>query len=240
MIKRRLEKTIVLAVIVASAAVAVVNAQDGGKGATSYMPVDIKESLAKTIARMSAEKPAIEKRQMDLLNLRYDLSNRPDKNAVMDRLKPVQDGVRVKLPAGVTWEQLGAMSPEEIKGKDLFPAGFLPLPHANHPEGGMVFPRFHIDAIKASEGRDLTRFDLDFDIPEHFLPEFPPAIYLTTRPDLGDVTHGKLIDINNYYDTFNGILNPKQLDGMRLLLTPFPQQQFNCSEDRRELAAKSR
>ena len=32
---------------------------------------------------------------------------------------------------------------------------------------------------------------------------------------------------------FNGILNPKQIEGLRLLLTPFPQQQFNQTEDRR-------
>ena len=212
-------------------------AQGSGKGATSFMPVDIKEALSTTIARMSAAKPAIEKRQMDLLNQRYDLSDHPDTTCKMDRTKLLQAGVRVKLPAGVTWENLAAMSPEEIRSKDLFPAGFMPLPHPNHPEGGMVFPKFHIDAIKADEDRDLTRFDLDFDLPEHFLPEFPPAIYLTTRPDLGDVSHGKLLTINNYYDTFNGILNPKQLDGLRLLLTPFPQQQFNFTEDRRTIKA---
>ena len=40
----------------------------------------------------------------------------------------------------------------------------------------MLFPRFHIDEINRQEQRDLTRFDLDFDIPEHFLPEFPPAM----------------------------------------------------------------
>jgi len=32
---------------------------------------------------------------------------------------------------------------------------------------------------------------------------------------------------------FRGILNPKQLEGLRLLLTPFPQQQFNLTADRR-------
>jgi cytochrome c peroxidase len=32
---------------------------------------------------------------------------------------------------------------------------------------------------------------------------------------------------------FNGVLNPKQLEGLRLLLTQFPQQQFNITEDRR-------
>jgi cytochrome c peroxidase len=125
------------------------------------------------------------------------------------------------------------LSPEEIRDKDIFPKGFYPLPHPNHPEGGMVFPHFEIEEIKKLDGRDLTRFDLDFDIPDHFLPAFPPAIYLTTRPDLGDVSQGKLLALNNYYQIFNGILNPKQLEGLRLLLTPFPQQQFNATEDRR-------
>lgn len=32
---------------------------------------------------------------------------------------------------------------------------------------------------------------------------------------------------------FNGLLNPKQLEGLRLLVTQFPQQQFNATEDRR-------
>ncbi|MCL4840029.1 MAG: cytochrome B6, partial [Thermoanaerobaculia bacterium] len=82
---------------------------------------------------------------------------------------------------------------------------------------------------------DLSRFDLDFDFPDHFLPEFPAPIFLTTRPDLGDVSQGKLITLSNYYEIFNGILNPKQLEGLRLLLTPFPQQQFNATEDRRSL-----
>jgi cytochrome c peroxidase len=97
----------------------------------------------------------------------------------------------------------------------------------------MLFPKTHIDEIKKQEQRDLTRFDLDFDIPQHFLPESPAAIYLTTRPDLGDVSQGKLVTIENYFDLFNGILNPKQLEGLRLLVTPFPQQQFNQTDDRR-------
>jgi cytochrome c peroxidase len=117
--------------------------------------------------------------------------------------------------------------------KGQFPQAFLPLPHPNHPEGGMVFPKFHIDEIKKQEDRDLTRFDLDFDLPDHFLPEFPPAIFLTTRPDLGDVSQGELITIENFFEKFNGILNPKQLEGVRLLVTPFPQQQFNQTKDRR-------
>src|SRR5437868_1800689 len=125
------------------------------------------------------------------------------------------------------------MSPDEIREKKLFPSGFLPLPHPNHPEGGMVFPHFAIDETRKQTGRDLTRFDLDFDLPDRFLPEFPSPIYLTTRPDLGDVSRGQLVTSSNFYELFNGILNPKQLEGLRLLVTPFPQQQFNATADRR-------
>jgi cytochrome c peroxidase len=182
---------------------------------------------------MKAAKPEVMKRQMDLLAERYDLSDRRAKRVTMSRGKPVQRGVRAKLPTGMTWQKLAEMTPDEIRKQHLFPRGFLPLPHPNHREGGMVFPQFVIDEIKKQERRDLTRFDLDFDLPEHFLPEFPAAIYLTTRPDLGDVSRGKVVTINNYYELFNGILNPKQLEGLRLLVTPFPQQQFNQTEDRR-------
>lgn len=200
---------------------------------TSYLPVDIKEDFSVTMARMKGEKAAIMARQMELLKTRYDLSDRPAKGVTMTRGKAVQEGVRVKLPANQTWDKLAAMSPEDIKNKGLWPAGFLPLPHMNQKEGGMVFPKFHIEEIKKQEGRDLTRFDLDYDLPDIFLPEFPPPIFLTTRPDLGDVSKGNLVTIMNYYELFNGVLNPKQLEGLRLLVTPFPQQQFNQTEDRR-------
>ena len=97
----------------------------------------------------------------------------------------------------------------------------------------MVFPQFEIDEIRRQEGRDLARFDLDFDLPDRFLPEFPAPIFLTTRPDLGDVSQGKLVTSDNYFELFDGILNPKQIEGLRLLVTPFPQQQFNLTSDRR-------
>jgi cytochrome c peroxidase len=97
----------------------------------------------------------------------------------------------------------------------------------------MVFPGFEIDEIRKQEGRDLSRFDLDFDLPDHFLPEFPPAIFLTTRPDLGDVSRGRLVTTENFFELFDGILNPKQIEGLRLLVTAFPQQQFNQTSDRR-------
>jgi hypothetical protein len=81
---------------------------------SSYSPVVIKESFATTMDRMKAAKPEVMERQMDLLNERYDLSNRPAKGVTMSRGKPVQEGVRAKLPKGMTWDNLAAMSPEEI------------------------------------------------------------------------------------------------------------------------------
>jgi cytochrome c peroxidase len=211
-----------------------VAAQDTQKNGTSYAPVDIKESFASIMSRMKSAKAGVMKRQMDLLNERYDLSKKVTTEVTMSRGKPIPVGPAARLGSGLTWESLAAMSPDEIKSKGIFPKGFLPLPHPNHPEGGMIFPKFMIDElVKMGEGNRLERFDLDFDLPDHFLPEFPPAIFLTTRPDLGDVSQGKLVTLDNFYELFNGILNPKQLEGLRLLVTQFPQQQFNATEDRR-------
>lgn len=201
---------------------------------SSYSPVVINVPFEQKQAQMVKEKPAIMESHNTLLNERYDLSDSPVSGLMMSRgTKAVQGNVRTKLPAGMSWQKLSKMTAEEVRANNLWPAGFLPLPHPNHPEGGMVFPKFHIDHIKKQEGRDLTRFDLDFDLPDHLLPEYPPAMYLTTRSDLGDVSQGNVITLMNYYKLFNGILNPKQLEGLRLLVTPFPQQQFNSTEDRR-------
>lgn len=214
-------------------AVRLVSAQDAAPvGKTSFSPVDQAESFDSVKARMSKDKAAVMQKAKALLDERYDLSDKPC-DAKMTRGKAVQGGVRAKLGAGATWAQLASMTPDDIKTKGVFPKGFMPLPHANHPEGGMTFPKFHIDEVKKQTGRDLARFDLDFDFPDHVLPEFPPPIFLTTRPDLGDVSKGQLVTTENVYELFDGILNPKQLDGFRLLVTPFPQQQFNGTSDRR-------
>jgi cytochrome c peroxidase len=213
--------------------IGVLQAQEPAKPKSSFAPVVPQEDFASVMRRMSAAKAGIMAAQKSLLAERYDLGNRPSGDATMFRGKAVQGGVRAKLPSGVTWDALSTMTPDQIRDRGAWPLGFLPLPHANHPEGGMTFPQFHIDEIKKQEQRDLQRFDLDFDLPDHFLPEFPAPIFLITRTDLGDVSQGKLITIDNFFEVFDGILNPKQLEGLRLLLTPFPQQQFNQTEDRR-------
>jgi cytochrome c peroxidase len=197
------------------------------------MPVVIDQTFDEIMKKDVAEKPAYMKRQMELLERRYDLSDRPSDVTMSGGRKPIQEGIRVKLPEGMTWMRLAMMPPQEIRQKDLFPEGFLPLPHAKHETGGQVFPEDQIEEIERLERRSLERFDTEFDIPEHFIPEFPPPIFLTTRPDLGDVSQGKLLSIKNYYEIMNGILTPVQMEGLRLLLTPFPQQQFNQTEDRK-------
>ena len=198
-------------------------------------PVIGPEDFNTVMNRMVDAKPAIQQRHLELLQLRYDLSDQPAADIMMARKKPVQEGIRVRLVEGQTWETLAEMTPAEIREQALFPSGFLPVPHPNHPEGGMLFPKFHIDEIKKQEARDLTRFDLDYDLPDHFLPEFPPAIFLTTRPDLGDVSQGKLVTMDNFHELFKDALNPKQLEGLRLLVAPFMQQQFNQTDDRRSV-----
>ncbi len=243
-------RVVALAILgVAATVLGVTYAQEAKKKAepeekqSSYAPVVINEDFSKIMARMKAAKPEVEKRHLTLLQKRYDLEDRRAKSVTMTRGKPIQIGIRVRLPKTIkSWEELAALGPDDIRARDLFPAGFLPLPHPNHPEGGMLFPKLTIEKIKKQEGRDLTRFDLDYDLEDHLLPEFPPPIFLTTRPDLArvsqgklksDVSRGELVTIDNYYELFNGILNPKQLEGLRLLVTPFTQQQFNQTEDRR-------
>ncbi len=208
----------------------------GGAMAISAQ-TQVPESFAAMVKRFQSEKPGFAKRQQDMLATRYDLADRPAQGVTMSSGKPVQGGVRVKLPANATWDSLAGMTPEAIKAQNLWPAGFLPLPHPHHENGGMIFPKFLIDETKRQTERDLTRFDLDFDLPDHMLPPVAAPIYLTTRPDLGDVSKGQLVTLANYYELFQDALNPKQLEGLRLLVTPFPQAQFNATPDRKSLTA---
>jgi len=199
----------------------------------TYMPVVIEKDFETTMAKDKKAKPRLMARQEKLFEARYDLRDDPSDVMMSSGRKAVQQGVRVKLPPKMSWEKLAEMTPAEIKQKNLFPMGFRPLPHADHATGGQVFPQNQIDAMQDLEQRDLKRFDVDFDLPDHLTPEYPPPIYLTTRPDLGDVSQGEVLSIKNYYRLLKGKLTPVQMEGMRLLLTPFPQQQFNQTEDRK-------
>jgi len=164
--------------------------------------------------------------QRALLQKRYVLTPKLSTTVKMTRGKAVAIGPTARLAGGVTWERLAEMTPEEIKTGNLFP--YPPLPHPKQATGGQVFPQVQIDMFPR-----LQRFDVDFDIPDAFLPEFPPAIFLQSRPELGDVSRGEVVSINNFERLFKDILTPVQLDGLRLLLTPIPQEEFNPTDDRK-------
>ncbi len=203
----------------------------------TYMPVVIDKDFATLFKEDTAAKDSVMKHQKALLAARYDLADQPSDAKMSAGRKAVQKGVRVRLPEGTTWDQLGKMTPEAIKQKNLFPMGFRPLPHTKHAVGGMVFPQDQIKAMQDKEQRNLERFDISFDMPDHLTPEFPPPIFLTTRPDLGDVSQGEVLSIKNYFRLMKGKLTPVQMEGLRVLLTPFPQQQFNQTDDRKSREA---
>ena len=167
-------------------------------GNTSYLPVDLTEPFPSLRDRLTAEKAPVMARQLALLRERYDLSDRPAPGVTMARGKPVQAGVRVKLPPGMTWDRLAGLDPATIRERDLFPKGFLPLPHPIHPSGGMIFPHSQIEELLRQENRDLTRFDVDFDLPDPFLPEFPPYLH-----------DGRLLTLEDTVEFFNLVLELK-------------------------------
>ncbi|HEY5592102.1 MAG TPA: hypothetical protein VIK55_13930, partial [Paludibacter sp.] len=172
---------------------------------SSYGPINQDVGFDQIKADRMKVKADRAKEHITLLNVRYNLSEKTSPDVFMSGGKPIPVGPAAKLQ-GINWADLDKLTPEQIKTRDLFP--YKPLPFADHAEGGMLFPPMITNLLPR-----LIRFDLDFDLPEHILPDPAPPIYLTTRPDLGDVAKGRLITIDNYYEIFNGLINPKQLEG---------------------------
>ena len=102
-------------------------AQDRPKPAppSPFAPV-IEEPFDVVLKRDKANKPRVMAAAMRLLEERYDLTRRVDANTKMTRGKPVPVGPTARLKGGVTWEQLGRMSPDEIRDKNLFPIFLCP------------------------------------------------------------------------------------------------------------------
>ena len=184
------------------------------------------QSFEETMKADVADKSKVMAAHQKLLESRYILTPRLDPTAKMSRGKALAVGPTARLATGLTWEELAKLSPEEIKRRGVFP--YPPLPHPKHATGGQVFPQ-----VQTRMFPRLERFDVEFDLPEPFLPEFPPAIFIQSRPELGDVSRGEVVSINNYYRLFKDLLTPVQLDGLRMLLTPFPQEEFNPTDDRK-------
>jgi cytochrome c peroxidase len=173
-----------------------------------------------------ADKAKVMAAHRKLLDTRYVMSPKLDPAVTMSRGKALPVGPTARLASGLGWEELAKLSPEEIRRRDVFP--YPALPHPKHVTGGQVFPQAQTRMFPR-----LERFDVEFDLPDALLPEFPPAIFLQNRPELGDVSRGEVVSINNYYRLFKDLLTPVQLDGLRMLLTPFPQEEFNPTDDRK-------
>jgi cytochrome c peroxidase len=172
------------------------------------------------------DRDEVMKRQSQYLSQRYELSGRTHPTVKMSGgRKAIPVGPTARLGQGVTWESLAQMSPEDIRNKNLFP--YTPLHHPLQDVGGMVFP-----AVQTKVVDGLERVDVGFDLPEAYIPEFPPALFLTTRPDLGDVSKGQLVTLQNFETLFHEVLTPFQMEGMRLLLQKTTAQRHNLTLDR--------
>jgi cytochrome c peroxidase len=183
-------------------------------------------TFAEVMKKESAARDKVMAAQRQLLESRYDLTAKLDSDVKMARGKPLAVGPTARLADGMTWEQLAALSPNDIRRKNLFP--YPSLPHPLHTNGGQVFPQVQVKMFPR-----LERFDVEFDLPNEFLPEFPPAIFLQNRPELGDVSRGQVVSLANFRDLLKDIMTPVQLEGMRLLLTPLPEEEFNTTDDRK-------
>jgi cytochrome c peroxidase len=183
-------------------------------------------TFEEVMKKETAQRPGVMAAHRKLLESRYDLTPKLDPEAKMSRGKPLPVGPTARLPEGTTFEDLAELAPEEIKERGIFP--YPSLPHPLHTNGGQVFPQ-----VQTAMFPRLERFDVEFDIPNEFLPEFPPAIFLQNRPELGDVSRGQVVTLQNFRELFKEIMTPVQLEGMRLLLTPLPQEEFNLTDDRK-------
>ena len=68
-----------------------------------------------------ANKPNVMAAQRKLLETRYILDPKLDPQAKMSRGKALPVGPTARLQAGMTWQQIGNLGPEEIKQRGIFP-----------------------------------------------------------------------------------------------------------------------
>jgi len=198
----------------------------GGGGISSFSGPDLGMPFAVFRARMEKQRPVVDRAAHELLESRFELACVTDRQATMSGGKPLPVGPTARLPEGIkSWQEYAALSPEQIKERGAFP--YRPLEHPLQSTAHMVFPQAWTRVHPEDE-----RFDVGYDIPDCYLPEFPPPLYLTTHPELGDVTRGVEITYGNYFNMLNGIVTSEQLDGLRLLVTPFQTTWFNVTHHR--------
>lgn len=197
-----------------------------GRGDSSFSSPVLPMRFEQWQAFHRKQKPELMKDVREYMESRYDFSGEAMPGIYMSGGKPIMKGPVARLPKGVeSWEALSEISVDEMRERDIFP--YKPLAHPLQSTAHMVFPR---EWVKVHPGHE--RMDIDMDIPEAYLPEFPPPLYLTTHKELGDVTNGREVTIDNYYEIFDGLLTPEQMEGLKELLRPTPTTWFNHTSHR--------
>jgi cytochrome c peroxidase len=172
------------------------------------------------------QKPKLMADVQTYMATRYDFHGRAIAGAFMSGGKPIMAGPVARLPDGVaSFAELAKLTAEEIRTRDLFP--YKPLAHPLQTTAHMLFPKSWVEVHP-----EFERIDVDHDIPDVYLPEFPPPLFLTTHKELGDVAGGREITLGNYYEIFDGLLTGEQMEGLKELLRPTPTTWFNHTPHR--------
>ena len=197
-----------------------------GRGTSSFGSPELPMKFEQWLEFHRKQKPQLMEDVREYMDSRYDFTPNPIPGATMSGGKPIMQGPVARLPEECrTWAVLADLSPDEIRAGDLFP--YKPLAHPLQSTAHMVFPDSWIGAHPGHR-----RIDVDHDFPDAFLPEFPPPMFLTTHKELGDVTGGREVTFDNYYDIFDGLLTGEQMEGLKELLRPTPTTWFNHSSHR--------
>lgn len=198
-----------------------------GRGESSWDSPQLPMAWKEWVDFHNKQKPRLMQDIREYMKARYDLHGKVVPNVTMSGgRKGVPLGPVARLPKGVaSFEELAGLSADEIRRRDLFP--YKPLAHPLQSTAHMLFPPKWVESHP-----EHARIDVDMDIPEAYLPEFPPPMFLTTHKELGDVTGGREVTFNNYYEIFNGLLTPEQMEGLKELLRPTPTSWFNQTTHR--------
>ena len=197
-----------------------------GRGRTSFGSPVLPMRFEQWVAFHRKQKPRLMDDVRKYMDSRFDFSEKEMPGQYMSGGKAIMLGPVARLSKGVdSFEQLATLAADEIRRRDLFP--YKPLAHPLQSVAHMLFPRNWIKVHPEHE-----RMDVDIDIPEAYLPEFPPPMYLTTHKELGDVTNGHEVTLDNFYEIFDGLLTPEQMEGLKELLRPSPTTWFNHTDHR--------
>ena len=197
-----------------------------GRGANSWGSPTLDMSWDEWVEQCLTSKPKVMAECRAYMKKLYDFNGKTIPGAKMSGGKAIMMGPVARLHGDIhSFEELAELSPEEIKKRDIFP--YVPLAHPIQTTAHMVFPDSWVRAHPEHE-----RMDCDFDIPDEYLPEFPPPMFLTTHKEMGDVTGGREVTLGNYFEIFNGLLTPEQMEGLKELLRPTPSTWFNQTTHR--------